>query len=182
MTSFPNTHTFHKTVQNATVRPRLFPSRAFPTFAQRGKFHRCGGFSMIEVLVAILIVSIGLIGVAFTQSMSLKYAQSSNYRTQAVNLSSNLLEQIRANRAEASNYLGTFQAASTSCATTGNGVTATAFMSEWQCQLNKQLGGGAKAVISRTRNQVQVQITWTDAWWETTASKQKYTYTATTQM
>lgn len=182
MTSFSNNQTVHQGIQNAPVRPRVVPSRVFQPLAPRKAPHRFGGFSMIEVLVAILIVSIGLIGVAFTQSMSLKYAQSSNYRTQAVNLSSNLLEQIRANRAEANNYLGTFQAASTSCATTGNGVTATAFMSEWQCQLNKQLGGGAKAVISRTGNQVQVQITWTDAWWETTASKQKYTYTATTQM
>lgn len=140
------------------------------------------GFSMVEVLVAILIVSVGLIGMALLQSMALKYSQSSNYRTQAVNLSTNLLEQVRANRAEASSYVGTFTASSATCASTGNGMTAATFLSEWRCQMHKQLGGGAKAVVTRTNNQVQVQITWADSWWEAQEANQKYTFTATTQI
>lgn len=140
------------------------------------------GFSMIEVLVAILIVSVGLIGMALLQSMALKYSQSSNYRTQAVNLSSNLLEQVRANRAEASSYVGSFSALSGTCASTGSSVTSATFMNEWRCQMHKQLGSGAKAVVSRTNNQIQVQITWADSWWEVQSARQKYTFTATTQI
>ncbi len=156
---------------------RLAPSRSVPSHKSR----QCG-FSMIEVLVAILIVSVGLIGMALLQSMALKYSQSSNYRTQAVNLSSNLLEQVRANRAEASSYVGTFSATSGTCASTGNSVPSATFMNEWRCQMHKQLGGGARAVVSRTNNQIQVQITWADSWWEADSSKQKYTFTATTQI
>lgn len=140
------------------------------------------GFSMIEVLVAILIVSVGLMGMALLQSMALKYSQSSNYRTQAVNLSSNLLEQVRANRAEASSYVGTFTATAGTCASTGNGMVAATFINEWRCQMHKQLGAGAKAVVSRSNNQIEVQITWADSWWEAQSSRQKYTFTAATQI
>lgn len=140
------------------------------------------GFSMIEVLVAILVVSVGLIGLALMQNMSLKYAQSSQYRTQAVALSSNLLEQIRTNRAEANKYTGTFAASSTGCAQSGTNISSTAFIGEWRCQMQKQLGSGAQAVVTRTGDRIQIQITWTDSWWETDTSKTKYTHTASSEI
>lgn len=157
---------------------RNFPVNRTPQFSRPRQL----GFSMIEVLVAILIVSVGLIGMALLQSTALKYSQSSNYRTQAVNLSSNLLEQVRANRAEAGSYVGTFTATSGTCASTGNSVPSATFINEWRCQMHKQLGAGAKAVVSRTNNQIQVQITWADSWWEADSTKQKYTFTAATQI
>ncbi len=45
---------------------------------------RIAGFSLIEVLIALVILSIGLLGIAAMVSESLKSKDSSYYRTQAL--------------------------------------------------------------------------------------------------
>lgn len=67
---------------------------------------RPSGFSMIEVLVALVILAIGLLGFALLQTMNLRFTQSANYRTQATNLAYDLLDQMRANRFQAVWYGG----------------------------------------------------------------------------
>ncbi|WP_362062601.1 type IV pilus modification protein PilV, partial [Streptomyces sp. NPDC048255] len=54
------------------------------------------GFSMIEVLIAVLVIGLGLLGLAMLQTLNVRYAQSANYRTRATNLAYDLLDQIRA--------------------------------------------------------------------------------------
>lgn len=49
---------------------------------------------MIEVLIAIVVMSIGLLGFALLQTMNVRFVQSANFRTQATNLSYELLDQI----------------------------------------------------------------------------------------
>ena len=61
------------------------------------------GFSLIEVLVSLLILSIGLLGLAGLQGVALKTADSANLRATAAILSHEILEQMRANRAAAIN-------------------------------------------------------------------------------
>lgn len=59
------------------------------------------GFGLIEVLVALLIVSIGLLGIAALQVMALKNVGSSMERSQAVIQTYSYMDFLRANRAEA---------------------------------------------------------------------------------
>jgi type IV pilus assembly protein PilV len=59
------------------------------------------GFGLVEVLVSLLIVSIGLLGIAGLQVMALKNVGSSMERSQAVIQTYSYLELLRANRAEA---------------------------------------------------------------------------------
>jgi len=61
---------------------------------------------MIEVLVAVLILSIGLLGMAALQARALKGNHSSLQRTQAVMLSYYILDAMRADRETATS--GTF--------------------------------------------------------------------------
>ncbi len=56
------------------------------------------GFSLIEVLVAILILAIGLMGITAMQLSSLKVNQGAYYRSQASILASDILDRMRANR------------------------------------------------------------------------------------
>src|SRR5579863_5743578 len=56
------------------------------------------GFSLIEVLIALVILSIGLLGIAAMVSESLKSKESSYYRTQALDLASEIVDRMRANR------------------------------------------------------------------------------------
>jgi len=64
---------------------------------------RSAGFTIIEVLVSLVILSIGLLGIAGMQINSLKNNQSAYYRTQAVNLAYELADKMRANTAGVKN-------------------------------------------------------------------------------
>lgn len=59
------------------------------------------GFSLVEVLVAMLIVSIGLLGIVALQSLALRNTGSSMERSQAVMQTYSYLDILRANRDEA---------------------------------------------------------------------------------
>ncbi len=56
------------------------------------------GFTLIEVLVAILILAVGLMGLSAMQLTSLKVNQGAYYRSQASILASDILDRMRANR------------------------------------------------------------------------------------
>ena len=128
---------------------------------------RSRGFTLIEVLIAILVMAFGLLGFALLQTMSVRFTQSANYRTQATNLAYELFDQIRANRVAANAYEGDYTAAASNCVpATGNTVTAAQYRQAWQCRLNKALGSNATARVTRNGNDLTVRITWGDARWD----------------
>ena len=55
------------------------------------------GFSLVEVLVALLVLSIGLLGLAALQTTSLQYNTGSYLRTQATFLAYDIIDRMRAN-------------------------------------------------------------------------------------
>lgn len=59
------------------------------------------GVSLIEVLIAVLILSLGLLGMAGMQARAIKSNQSSYARSQAVMLSYYMLDAMRADRTNA---------------------------------------------------------------------------------
>lgn len=56
------------------------------------------GVSLLEVLVSLLILSIGLLGLAGLQSKALRYSQSAMFRSQATILADDILERMRVDR------------------------------------------------------------------------------------
>ena len=73
---------------------RLRQQRAFKPL---GKYQ--SGISLVEVLVTVLLLSIGLVGMAALQNTSMKLAYDSYLRTQASFLAYDLIDRIRANPA-----------------------------------------------------------------------------------
>lgn len=127
-----------------------------------------GGFSLIEVLIAILVLGFGLLGFALLQTMNVRYVQSANYRTQATNLSYELLDQIRMNRVAAALYAGTYTAttAKDDCTSpTGQSITQDVFMTDWRCRLGKALGDNATATVERNGSEITVNVSWGDERW-----------------
>ncbi|WP_306522463.1 type IV pilus modification protein PilV [Rheinheimera sp.] len=61
------------------------------------------GVSLLEVLIAVLVLSVGLLGVAGLQTANIRNTQSAHQRTMAVLLASSMAERIRANAAAAGN-------------------------------------------------------------------------------
>ncbi len=77
-------------------------SNAFPRRAwERGKIK---GFTLIEVLVAMFVLALGLLGLAGLQASALKNNQSAYYRSQATQLAYDIADRMRANLAEAKNF------------------------------------------------------------------------------
>ena len=64
------------------------------------------GFSLIEVLIAVIIFGVGLLAVASLQSVARKSSYEAVQRTTAVHLANSLLERMRANPRALENYLG----------------------------------------------------------------------------
>lgn len=79
---------------------RIDRSSAAPEAAARSMTRARGaaGFSLVEVLVALIVVSVGMIGIAALYGQGLSAGRNALYRTQAVNLASDMAERIRANR------------------------------------------------------------------------------------
>ena len=59
------------------------------------------GFSLLEILVTLLIVTFGLLGAAGLQMRALHTGQGNQFRTQAILLTSDLGERMEANKAQA---------------------------------------------------------------------------------
>ena len=74
------------------VNPTTF---CHPTETRQANCER--GFSLLEVLIALLVLSVGLLGIAGMQTISLRFNHQSYERTQATVLISEMFEKISAN-------------------------------------------------------------------------------------
>ena len=57
-----------------------------------------GGFTLIEILVSVVVTAIGLLGVARLQMATMQNNNSSQYRSVAIQIASDLFERMRANQ------------------------------------------------------------------------------------
>lgn len=151
----------------------------------RTSLHRMSGFSLIEVMIAVVLVSVGLLGMALLQSTALRAGQSSSDRTTATMLTYQLLDMVRANRRQAASYNLIGEAAFTAAGDGRTGACAPnavppslqwqADRDMWVCSAVRSLpeargsvrvtaatapAGGAAGVP--TAGQITVTISWLD--------------------
>jgi len=60
------------------------------------KFNHQKGFSLLEVLIAFIILAVGLLGIVNLQAMSKQFTHQASQRTIAVSLADAIVERIRA--------------------------------------------------------------------------------------
>jgi type IV pilus assembly protein PilV len=65
-----------------------------------------GGFSLVEVLIALVIMSVGMLGIAGLYVEGMKAGRTSTFRHHAVTLAGDVADRIRANRQGAVDYEG----------------------------------------------------------------------------
>ena len=124
-------------------------SQTVRKFSRRAAYHRHSqsGFTLIEVLVSVLILSIGLVGVAALQGVSLKNTQSAFMRSQATALAYDVADRMRANviSARTGMYDPTKAAAVSACKST-TGCTpqdmAKHDLAEWKAAITNYLPMG----------------------------------------
>jgi len=122
-----------------------------PTFVQKTPPARSDGVTLIEVLVAILILSFGLLGSAGLQMAGLRAALAANQRTTATLLAYDIADRMRANMTGviAGNYHGYTATQDVNCLQAA-GCTAQQMaqhdMWEWAQAIAAQLPSGIDIV------------------------------------
>lgn len=117
------------------------------------------GMTLIEALIALLVLSIGLLGVAALQMTTLKYNHSAHIRSQASALAYDISDRMRANRAAAlaSAYdvaIGAMPA----------GVTVAAVdLIAWKGLLAATLPAGDGAIALGPDNVMVITVQWDDS-------------------
>lgn len=81
------------------------------------KARRSAGFTLVEAMVALVILSVGMIGVAALHGQSLSAGRTAQFRSVAINLTADMADRIRVNRLGAAAYAG--PAADNNCAPGG---------------------------------------------------------------
>lgn len=119
------------------------------------------GASLIEVLVAIVILAIGLLGIAGLQATSVQSNYSAYYRSQATLLAYELGDRMRANRTAglASGSDSDFPASSS-----GNSVSGTQAQkdkAQWLNSLALQLPDGT-GMIAKSGTTLTISVRWND--------------------
>ncbi|WP_430539655.1 type IV pilus modification protein PilV [Luteimonas terrae] len=122
------------------------------------------GVSLIEVLVAVVVLGVGLLGTAALQATALRGGQSSFESSMAVAQTNSILEAIRSNAAAAASYnVGQL------CAVPGaSGTRAERDISQWMIDLKTSIGGAVAAdtttcgTIERCPLDCTITVRWDD--------------------
>lgn len=145
----------------------------------RSPFHHHRGASLIEVLVAILVVSVGILSMIAMQANATKLTKTSEHRAMAALLVADLADRMRANRPgfDANQYSlvtaypssGTvtpptkLETCNTPSAECSANDLAAKDMNDWQRTVAFSLPGGLGRVTTRDANGgVDVWLAWVD--------------------
>ena len=125
------------------------PARAMPS-------RRQSGLGLIEVLVALVLLSIGLLGLAGLQASGMRVGLSSIQRSQAAQLAQDMIERLRANVAGAVAYNLALGDAAPACAS-----VAGCELRDWRLRLQALPAGTGAVMVSGQQATVIVQ--WDDS-------------------
>ncbi|MCQ4318308.1 type IV pilus modification protein PilV [Stutzerimonas zhaodongensis] len=122
------------------------------------------GATLIEVLVAMLILSVGLLGLAGMQMTALQSNQSAYYRSQATVLAYDVIDRMRANRADALNGVYDIALKNETCnpQLAPSGTLAQRDVAEWLNSLSCLLSPDARGSVVRNGRLFTVSIEWND--------------------
>lgn len=123
---------------------------------------RARGFTLVEVLVALVVLSIGLLGIASLQLSSLRWNHGASLRSQATLLAYDIVDRMRANQVAA--RAGEYDNAA-GAATGTAGSVSLADKTQWKKFLGQTLPLG-DGTISRTATGAtttfRITVSWDD--------------------
>ncbi len=120
---------------------------------------RQAGFTLIEILVTVIVLAIGLLGLAGLQATSLSFNSTAYQRSQATNLAYDITDRMRANIVAA--RAGGYNIAATALAPAGAALAAVD-LRQWRQALMNALPSGTGS-ITQNGNVFTVTIQWDDS-------------------
>jgi type IV pilus assembly protein PilV len=118
------------------------------------------GVGLIEVMIAVLIMGIGLLGIAAMQATTLRNSQSSVERSQAVVQTYTILDSMRANLDAARNNLYNI---GLTCTVPAGGTLITNDQRFWLQTVQANLGTTACGQIECASNACKITLQWDDS-------------------
>ena len=117
------------------------------------------GVGLIEVMVSVLVLAVGLLGIAAMQSLALRGGQGSLESSQAVMQATSIIEAMRANRANA----GTYNTTDMKCSAAA-GASINADVGVWIASLKSTIGNDVNTCgqIVGCPNACVVTVQWND--------------------
>jgi len=144
---------------------------------------RQAGFTLIEVMIAVLILGFGLLAFGLLQTMNVRFTKSAQQRTIASNLAYEVVDMMRMQRSDsglyaysAIDYASFTSVAEGDCASVTDASIANN-IARWKCQVKNSLPEGAAVVQLESDGNVTVTLKWGDAPWETEAAKKVSSFT-----
>lgn len=132
-------------------------TRRAPPSARRQR-----GVSLVEVLVSVLVVTIGVVGAVGLQASALRNNQGSYERTQVSILSQAMFDAMRANAADVT--AGAYNTSGYVCTAASNpGTLAASDVARWVTTLQQQINPGACGSIACTAGDCTVGVRWDDS-------------------
>jgi len=128
----------------------------------KSRFNRAdrnAGFTLIEALIALIVLSVGLLGVAGLEMTGLRANMSSASRTQASYLANDIMNRMRANldAARANAYQVSYGGVISGTTLAANDVTA------WLAEISLVLPGGQGQIsVDTTTKLATVSVQWVD--------------------
>jgi len=130
-----------------------------------GTRRQTAGFTMIEVLVAFVIFSFGMLGLAGLQTRLLTYSQSSLFRSQATALTDDILDRMRLDRQNAIGGNWNTNLDDTAASVTTGANTYQFDLKDWKTNVENLLPAGRASILvdAASNNTVTVIIEWNDS-------------------
>lgn len=125
------------------------------------KLNQQRGVGLVEVLVSVVIVTLGLLGAAALQANALRNNQGSYERTQTSILTQGIYDAMRANLAGVDG--NGYDTGGYVCAAPGAGGLAGSDIDRWIGNLQQQIHPGACGSIACTNRDCTVQVRWDDS-------------------
>ena len=137
---------------------------------------RSRGFTFVEVLVALVVMAVGMLGIAALYVEGLRAGRTAVYRGAAVTLASDMADRIRAN--PAGDYTGAGPGADNGCVNGGIDCTPDELAADdwlrWSTELAARLPDGASAEIEQADiaplTEVRITVYWPEIGQEEPAS------------
>lgn len=159
----------------------------FMTNYNLGKVNKQLGMTLIEILVAVFILAVGLLGLASLQVNGLRSNQSAYLRSQASLMAADMADRMRLNSAKAIG--GSYDGFSTAngatnpnCSTTATGCSESAQVltdkAEWSQAINGSTGGiallpsGTGTITRGAGNLFTITIQWQETNWDEASGTQ----------
>jgi type IV pilus assembly protein PilV len=137
------------------------------------------GFMLLEALIAILIFSIGILGLVGLQANAINLSTDAKYRADAALLANQLIGRLAVADPAAAGTYSHRPSGSTVCAPTGR-VSTSPVLTAWLAEVNASLPNAdstkQQVIVDQTKNVVNITICWQ------APHSSQHRHTVTTQM